>query len=126
MWGPKFLEATVPHTLLIFMFGEDLQGVAPTNFIVESTSSTALRCGSPDVAFGRAARSGLAGHAVGWPWKLGARPSHWGSTSWHKLRISDVMFGVALVAPIPSIDQSANIISRGTPFLGPGLVLASI
>ena len=73
MWGPKFLEATVPHTLLISMFGEDLQVVAPTNFVVESTSSTVLRCGSLDVALGRGACSGFAGHAVGRPWKLGAR-----------------------------------------------------
>ena len=59
---------------LIFMFGEDLQVVrSSTNFAAESTSSTVLRCWEPDVAFGCGARSGLAGDAVGWPWKLGAR-----------------------------------------------------
>ena len=62
MWGPKFLEATVPHTLLIFMFGEDLQ-VGTHKFC---SRIYFIHCAAlSPVAFGGAARSGLAGHGDG-------------------------------------------------------------
>ena len=79
--------------------------VTPTDFITFCSSiasaSTVLRCLAPDMwHLAVLTRSGMALEV--------ARPSHWGSTLWHKLRISDVMFGVALVAAIPSIDQQTS------------------